>query len=250
MQGIVEFLKGSGLHPVVDHFTVALVLVAILIDLVASLMPARTWLRSTAALLMLLGALAAAGSKVTGGWEAERVWEHLTGPAKDTLKSHAQLGEYLTWGLAGLALWRLAIQFIGFLASTRFIYLIVALIAGGLILYQGDMGGDLVYQFGVGTALTNTETPAQSGAPTPALEPTPMPTVYAPPANPVAPEPTAATMSSPPASNATPAMPAPSASPAASPATPVNPPPGPAAMSPPGSPPTALSSPASTSRTL
>ncbi|MGH9206096.1 MAG: hypothetical protein ACRD1G_06020, partial [Acidimicrobiales bacterium] len=78
MQGIVELLKGWHLHPVVDHFTVALVLVGIVVDLVASLLPARLWLRYMAATLMVLGAVAAFGSYETGGWEAEWVWEHLS----------------------------------------------------------------------------------------------------------------------------------------------------------------------------
>jgi uncharacterized membrane protein len=185
MQGVVELLKGWQLHPVVDHFTVALVLVGILVDLVASLMPLRLWLRYMAVTLMVLGALAAFGSNVTGGWEAERVWEHVSGPAKDLLKTHAELGDILPYVFGALALWRIGVQFIGFLSRTRFIYLLAAIAAGGAILYQGDMGGDLVYEYGVGTAPMTAETPTPAASPT-VIEQQPgaLPTVYAPPATP------------------------------------------------------------------
>jgi len=248
MQGVVEFLKGWQLHPVVDHFTVSLIVVAIVIDLVASLAPSRPWLRSMAVTLMVLGAVAAAASKFTGGWEAHRVWDNLTGPAKELLKKHAELGDILPWVFGGLAVWRLGIQFIGFFARTRVIYLLVAIVAGGAILYQGDLGGDLVYDYGVGTALMSKQAPSPEAAPSPAPEaPGPIPTVYVPPPTPaVVPSPAAPAASAAPAPAPSIAVPAPSAAttPAASVGTEVSPPPGAAA------PPSAAGSPASKSTTL
>ena len=235
MQGVVEFLKGWQLHPVVDHFTVALLVVGIVIDLVASLAPSRLWLRSMAATLMVLGAAAAAASNLTGGWEADRVWDNLTGPAKELLKKHAELGGILPWVVGGLAVWRLGIQFIGFLARTRLLYLFVAIVAGGAILYQGALGGDLVYDYGVGTALMNKAAPSPAAAPTVSESPVPIPTVYVPPPTPaVAPASPAPSL----------AVPSSATTPAASTGTEVSPPPGAAA------PPNAAGSPASKPTTL
>ena len=194
MQGVVEFLKGWQLHPVVDHFTVALVLVGILVDLVASLVPMRLWIRYMALTLMILGASAAFGSQVTGGWEADRVWDHLSDPAKELLRSHGWWGTYLPYALGVLALWRIGVQFIGGLARARAIYLIVAIVAGGAILYQADMGGDLVYYYGVGTAPMMKESPTPAPSPSVTLQaPASIPTVYVPPPSPggAAPTPTA-----------------------------------------------------------
>jgi uncharacterized membrane protein len=185
MQGVVDLLKGWRLHPVVDHFTVALVLVAILADLVASLMPLRSWLRNMAVSLMVLGALAAIGSKFTGGWEAERVWETLSPSTKDALHWHAEVGSYLAPIVSTLAVWRLGLQFFGFVSRTRFVYLIVAVVAGGAMLYQGDLGGDLVYEYGIGTKPPEQAAPAQSSGS--AEVPTPIPTVFVPPPTPAAP---------------------------------------------------------------
>jgi uncharacterized membrane protein len=244
MQALVETLKAWQLHPVVDHFTVALIVVGILVDLAASLIPSRTWPRSTAVTLMVLGTAAAWGSKLTGGWEAGRVWDNVSGPALDVLKRHAEFGEYLPWVFLALALWRLGVQFVGFIAGTRPIYLMITLIAGAVILYQGSLGGKLVYEYGVGTALmptaAQTEAPQPSPSATPA-EASPIPTVF----NPneastptVTPSPTAtpaeaSPVASPSASESTtPVAPSPpAATPSAAGGTPVNPPGGEASPS-------------------
>ena len=187
MQGIVDFLKSWHLHPFVDHFTVALVLVAILVDLFASLLSSRLWLRYMAVTLMVLGAVAAAGSNLTGGWEADAIWDQVTGPAKDVLKDHAQIGDILPWVIGGLAVWRVGLQFIGFLSRTRLIYLLVAVVAGIVVLRQGYLGGRLVYEYGVGTALMSQATPSPGQSPGSAEVPTPIPTVFVPPPMPAAP---------------------------------------------------------------
>ena len=187
MQALVETIKAWQLHPVVDHFTVALIIVAILVDLVASIMPARMWLRYSALTILILGTAAAWGSQLTGGWEAGRVWENVKGPALDILKRHAWLGHWLPWVFLVLAVWRLGIQFVAFIASTRPIYLMIAVVAGGVLIYQGSLGGDLVYDYGVGTALMPTSAATASPQPEPSVTPAApesLPTVFNPSASP------------------------------------------------------------------
>jgi uncharacterized membrane protein len=228
MQAFVETIKAWQLHPVVDHFTVALIIVGILVDLFASLIPSRTWPRTMALTLIILGTAAAWGSKLTGGWEAGRVWDDVNGPALEVLKRHAQLGDYLPWVFLALALWRIGIQFVGFIARSRPIYLMIAVIAGAVILYQGHLGGKLVYDYGVGTALmptgAQTEAPEPSPSATPA-EASPIPTVFNPSGAPTPAAPTSpAVPASPTASATLIAPPTPAATPSAPGGTPVNPP--------------------------
>ncbi len=224
MDSVAKFLQPWQLHPVVDHFTVGLMIVAVLIDLVASAAPARIWLRYAALLLTILGALAAGGSYYTGGLEADRIWNALGPPAKDVLKTHAELGEYLAITFGILAVWRILIQGFGFRAGSRAIYLIVAVVAIVTLGYSAHLGGVLVYDYGAGTALmaaapvpsegaSPSPAPSSSGAipmvsvPTPiATSTAPMPTPAAPPAisAPSASKPTASpTPGNPPASSAT-----------------------------------------------
>ncbi len=181
MQPVLNYLQQLDLHPVADHFTIAILTIAILIDLVASLAPTRTWLRYMALTLMILGALAAGSSYATGNMETDRIWNALGAPAKEVLKHHAELGEYLAIMFGVLALWRLLIQAFTFVSGSRPLYLLIAVAAVALLLYQGHLGGELVYDYGAGTALmAATPVPSPSGAsgtPTPAQA---LPTVTVP----------------------------------------------------------------------
>jgi uncharacterized membrane protein len=182
MDQVVKILQPYQLHPVVDHFSVALLFVAVLIDLFAGSAPNRIWLRYTALLLMILGAIAAGASYLTGDMEADRIWNALGDPAKEVLKRHAELGTYLAITFGVLALWRIMIQAFGFMAGSRAIYLIVAFLAIIVLGYQSHLGGVLVYEYGAGTALM-ASAPVPSEAASPAAEPTssgPLPTVSVP----------------------------------------------------------------------
>lgn len=212
MDSVVKFLQPFQLHPQVDHFSVALLIVAVLIDLIASLAPTRIWLRYTALTLMVLGAIAAGASFLTGDMEADRIWNALGQPAKDVLKTHAELGEYLAITFGVLAVWRILIQVAGFMAGSRAIYLIVAIVAIGVLSYQSHLGGVLVYDYGAGTALmaaapVPSET-ASPGAASTSTTPLPMVSVPTPLATPV-PSPA----SGPPASSGETATPSPTAQP-------------------------------------
>jgi hypothetical protein len=102
---------------------------------------------------MILGSLSAGASYLTGDAEADRIWNALGQPAKDVLKTHAELGEYLAITFGVLAVWRILIQVAGFMAGSRAIYLIVAFVAIIVLGYQSHLGGSLVYDYGAGTAL-------------------------------------------------------------------------------------------------
>lgn len=188
MENIEKLLTNWQLHPVVDHFSIALLVVAVAIDIVALIFSQRVSLRHTALTLMIIGAIAAAASYGTGDIEGDRVWDLVTvAKAKDVLKLHAQIGYYLMIAFAVLALWRILIEAFAFMRSSRQVYLALAVVAVIALLYQGSLGGELVYTFGVGTGpmaagavkalAAETPKPEQSTLP-PA--PTSIPTVYVP----------------------------------------------------------------------
>ena len=178
MANVLAWITSMQLHPVVDHFSIALIIVAVFIDLVATLVPNRIWMRYMALTLMIMGAIAVAGSWVTGGkLQPEWVWKTIPAVAKPLMHRHAQLGGILMYVFGVLALWRILIQALTGMARTRTIYLVVAVIAVAAICYQGRLGGELVYDYGVGTTPQRPEAVASQGA---SMIPTPIPMVTVP----------------------------------------------------------------------
>jgi uncharacterized membrane protein len=171
------------LHPIVDHFTIALLTFGIAAEIFAAaavlLSRGRTgvlsdWgqkLRATALLLMIAGAAASVLSYFTGDAEADRLWDTMSPAAQQILAasngapdylSHAVLGHYLMYAFLVLAAWRMMLELSSRLERTRIVFLAVAIVAAGALLYQGKTGGELVYDHGVGAS----SVAAQAGHPT------------------------------------------------------------------------------------
>lgn len=218
MQGLLDTIQQWHIHPVVDHFTVAILILAIVTDLLASLLSTRLWLRYAGLALTIIGTGAAWGSKLTGGWEADRAWNAVKaagGLPFDILQRHAWLGDWLPWVFLVLAVWRIGVQLFGFMVRTRALYLLIAVIAVIVLSYQGYLGGEMVYDYGIGTALFAAATPSPSPQPEATGPATPIPTVYVPTATMTPAAATPITGSSPSATVS--ATPSPAAAPSSSP---------------------------------
>jgi len=161
------------LHPIVDHFTIALLAAGVAAEVLsaAAIILARGktgWLfdscaklRSTSLMLMIGGASAAVFSYFTGDAEADRLWDTMSPAAQQILAStdgagrylsHAVLGRYLMYAFLVLAAWRVLIEFSTRLSRVRIAFTVAAIIATCGLLYQGKTGGELVYEHGVGTS--------------------------------------------------------------------------------------------------
>jgi uncharacterized membrane protein len=168
----VHLVSTYHLHPIVDHFTIALLTFGIAAEILAAaaILLSRerpgfvsVWgqkLRSTSLLLMIGGAVASVLSYFTGDEEADRLWDTMSPAAQEILLSsngpdylsHAILGHRLMYTFLILAAWRVMLELSKRLERTRIAFLIVAMVAAGALLYQGKTGGELVYEHGVGMA--------------------------------------------------------------------------------------------------
>jgi uncharacterized membrane protein len=168
-----QLIATMHLHPIVDHFTIALLTTAVLMDLAAAvikLLPLSEWssefaerLTRAAIIPMALGGVAAVCSYLTGGTDADRLWDAMppaaqallfTDQGAARLLAHATLGRYLMYAFLALAAWRTLLEWMPRARRSRPAYLFVALIAISALLYQGKTGGELVYDYGVGTPAT------------------------------------------------------------------------------------------------
>ena len=161
------------LHPIVDHFTIALLASGIAAEVLAgaAILLSRSqsdrlslWsqnLAGTSLLLMIGGATAAVVSYLTSDPEADRLWDSMFPAAQHILASsdgagrylsHAVLRQYLMYSFLLLAAWRVMIEFSARLSRWRVAYLMVAALAACMLLYQGKIGGQPIYEHGVGTS--------------------------------------------------------------------------------------------------
>jgi uncharacterized membrane protein len=165
-----ELVGKYHLHPIVDHFTIALLTFGVTAELlsaaVALLSRSRAvWLlawsqklRSTSLMLMIGGAAASVLSYFTGDAEADRLWDTISPAAQQILLStngpdylsHAVLGQHLMYAFLILAAWRVMLELSSLVRRTRAVFLFAAMVAAGALLYQGKTGGEFVYQHGVG----------------------------------------------------------------------------------------------------
>jgi uncharacterized membrane protein len=167
-----QLTRDYHLHPIVDHFTIALLVFGIAAEFVAAaaimLGGGSGWvsslssrLRNASLLLMVGGAASAVLSYLTGDAEADRLWDTMSPGAQQILASvdgtqqylsHAVLGQYLMYAFLILAAWRILMEFSPRLMRWRIAFLMAAAVAAGALLYQGKTGGELVYDHGVGSS--------------------------------------------------------------------------------------------------
>jgi uncharacterized membrane protein len=168
------------LHPIIDHFTIALLATGVLTDVVGYMIALlfrdgssrakglTERLRGAALILLVPGAISAVFSRLTGAREAERIWETISPAAQQILfsdrgsarfLSHAVLGSYLMYVFVVLAAWRTLLEMWTSLKQTQLLFFSVAIVALCALLYQGKTGGELVYNHGAGT--THVQTTSQ-----------------------------------------------------------------------------------------
>lgn len=135
------------LHPVVDHFMIALPVVILLLELINIVMKKKV-IGGISFFLIFLTIFAAIGAYLTGLADGKEAYPALGEAAKTALAEHKNLGTYLLLG-SGVVL------FFKFLFSVtgngilRLLYLIVLIVFVAGIFKQGQEGGELVYEYGL-----------------------------------------------------------------------------------------------------
>lgn len=154
MNAIAHSLLGlPNLHPILVHFPIVLLPLAVLIDLVAVLRRSPIWSRAATG-FYVLGALAA-WITAEAGEEAVHSLENVPATTQPLLSEHSDLGHYTLWLFAALAAIRLVLWWRDHrsdrlsMIAVRGVVVVAGLIGLGVLYETADHGGRLVYQHGL-----------------------------------------------------------------------------------------------------
>ncbi|MEB2787215.1 DUF2231 domain-containing protein [Algoriphagus persicinus] len=137
------------IHPLIIHFPIALWLAAVFFDLI-SLISKDAWIRNTAMALYGLGALSAYAAFLSGDQAIDMVTIPFQGEV--TASNHSDWGSYTLYFFIAYTIVRGVIFWKQW--DKKKIVAIVLFILGtigtGMVAKTADLGGKLVYKYGVG----------------------------------------------------------------------------------------------------
>lgn len=149
-------IGGLELHPAIVHFPIALTVVGALGALAYLFIP-RDWLRWFAPILLSLAFLGAGAAYFSGKAAADRA--EAIGVPEAAVDQHEETGLWAL-GVVGLAC------FLSWATHARrrgqWVSALVAIVAAGLVLWNGHLGGKLVFVHGAGRV---NPAPAATGQP-------------------------------------------------------------------------------------
>ncbi|MGM0547214.1 MAG: DUF2231 domain-containing protein [Bacteroidota bacterium] len=151
----MEFIPewAPNLHPMVVHFPIGIVALALLMDLINLLLPKNnTWWNEISTLVLyVIGTLTAVGVYFTGTSAADSVF--LPAEAQSLLNAHADWALWTVWFLGiyttarTFVFWKIEIR----RRSVLHILFFTISLIGMVFLYQtGDRGAEMVFRHGVG----------------------------------------------------------------------------------------------------
>lgn len=138
----------QNIHPLFVHFPLALLSASILFDILGYILR-KPSLSNAGGWCLGLGVIAAIVTVITGLQAEETV--SLSQEAHTVLEHHEHFQIYSTIVLTGLLIWRGLKR--GTVPNPAVVYLGVTAIMVGAILFGSHYGGQLVYEYGAGTAV-------------------------------------------------------------------------------------------------
>lgn len=134
----------SYFHPIVVHFSIAIVIVGFLTDVLGIYLKKEAWLLKAGFYMMILGTIAAVVGYLTG----EYFTDELTGAAGELKERHELFSKITMWVLIVGSCIRVYLQYKKFEESSlKWIVFILYAIAVVLIGITGYLGGSLVYDY-------------------------------------------------------------------------------------------------------
>lgn len=135
-------------HPMIIHFPIAVLTIAVLFDFIYQIWD-RNWLSKSTLALYFLGALSASAAFITGKIAADAV--NMPMQAELTVSNHSDMAKYTLLFFSLYTIIR-AINWWKFKPNSVFkiSFFLLALLGLFLLFQTADLGGMLVYKYGVG----------------------------------------------------------------------------------------------------
>lgn len=163
---MIQFLESfsalPNLHPAVVHFPVALALTALAFRFLQVLRPSLGRIGTSATILTTLSAVGGAAAWLAGRQAADSLGA-ISGAAESVLTRHADFAGWTVWLLAIAALlslfleWRSSRRGIKTTRFGGFLGLVALAGAVTIMMMTADLGGALVYRYGVAVATASDE---------------------------------------------------------------------------------------------
>ena len=138
----------ENIHPLFVHFPIAFLTAFFLIDLSASLLNKSQW-RLVAGWFLYLGAVFSGFTVVAGLIAAETVAH--SEEVHEIMETHEHLGICIFLLAAGLSVWRWFAKNLQ-PGATNILFLLAAAVLNLMLLFTADLGGLMVYHYGVSVA--------------------------------------------------------------------------------------------------
>jgi len=139
------------IHPILVHFPIAIILLAVLMDLLSFFLPDQWWDDLKTTILYGIGAISAIAAYYTGTLAADSVF--LPSGAQSVLNEHADWALWTVWFFGIYALLRILLHWYQKMDQKNIrIGLFVIALPGIFFLYEtGDHGAEMVFGYGAGT---------------------------------------------------------------------------------------------------
>jgi len=134
------------LHPATAHFAVVLPILSLILGMAYLIKPSEL-MSKISTRFMVFATLFMVAAFFTGKNDGSEVYPLLSDAGAALLIAHKDFGLYLVLAMAAATLVKLYGCFKKVIKAEIFAVILVAMVAGG-VLYQGKMGGELVYTHG------------------------------------------------------------------------------------------------------
>lgn len=134
------------LHPAMAHFAVVLPIISLVLGMAYLIKPSEL-MSKISTRFMVFATIFMVAAFFTGKNDGGEVYDFLNDEGATLLRSHKDFGLYLVLAMGAATIVKFFGCFKKVIKAEIFAVILVAIVAGG-VLYQGKMGGELVYTHG------------------------------------------------------------------------------------------------------